>query len=100
MKKAKFASVLFILLSTVSYLFWPLSSEKFKIETDASAAEFKTAFLTKNGNTTEHELPNILLIMADDLGMSDLTLYGDGYPEIQLFQSLKLWKSSVTIAIK
>jgi arylsulfatase A-like enzyme len=80
-KKAKFTSGLFIMLSTIFYLFWPLSSEKFKIETDASAVEYKTAFLTKNGNTPEHELPNILLIMADDLGMSDLTLYGDGYPE-------------------
>lgn len=81
MKKAIFIAALFIVLSITFYLLWPLSSEKFKIETKASAIEFKNAFLTKKRDTTEHKLPNILLIMADDLGMSDMTLYGDGYPE-------------------
>jgi arylsulfatase A-like enzyme len=81
MKKNAFFTVLFIIPSFITYLLWPLSSGNFKIETDAAALAFKTEFLNRDVIPAKSEHPNILIIMVDDLGMSDLTLYGNGYPE-------------------
>ena len=69
------------MLILASYLFWPLSSSRFKIQLNKSLLSAKAAFLNGNSKNANTESPNILLIMVDDLGMADLTLYGKGYPE-------------------
>lgn len=69
---------LILLLSTITYLLWPLSSDGFEIRWEEEARQKKSDFLSSiqalDGNDS---VPNILLILVDDLGVSDLSFYGD-----------------------
>lgn len=76
-----------LLLFSVSLLavglvfgFWPLSSKQFEIVFDKEKIAEKQNFLStiKPSNS---EKPNIVIIIADDLGKTDISLYGN--PPIQ-----------------
>jgi len=81
MKSRKYnVSILLILLTAfIVYLLIPLKSDKFRIywDEDLSLAKndfllFQPVALKKQNN------PNIILIIVDDLGKTDISLYGEG----------------------
>ncbi|MFT4681588.1 MAG: arylsulfatase A-like enzyme [Granulosicoccus sp.] len=61
--------------------FWPLADPEIKIDFDKDAIGRKQEFLAGLKLDTSKQRPNILLILADDLGKTDISLYGD--PPIQ-----------------
>lgn len=76
------------LLPVLLFLFWPLASDKYHIETNHQALGNKREFLSKQKNDLAGERPNILLIVVDDLGLSDLSLYDNGYPQTPIIDRL------------
>jgi len=80
MKKKHFLLAVSVLLPIIAILLWPLSSAKFNIEIDRSAYTNKISFLESLTSDSVNDQPNILLIVVDDLGMADLSLYGDRFP--------------------
>ena len=72
--------VILLLIIAGAYLFWPLDSENFQIQVDQEKLASKQTFLKQIKTPASDSLPNILLIIVDDLGMADLSLYGEGYP--------------------
>lgn len=71
---------LFLLAILAAYGFWPLSNKKFEIVFDKEAIANKKEYLsTVNSDTAKR--PNIVIIIADDLGKTDISLYGN--PPIQ-----------------
>jgi arylsulfatase A-like enzyme len=71
-------SSIFIVVFT-AYLLYPLSSEEFDIDWDSEMTSRKQRYLE---NTlpfrNKSRNPNVLLIIVDDLGKTDITLYGEG----------------------
>ncbi len=65
-------------LTTLSYLLWPVAkSSDWNIVTDESALRYKQSYLQAIRQRSDHpEHPNVLLIVADDLGKHDISLYG------------------------
>jgi arylsulfatase A-like enzyme len=67
------------LIVVITYLLYPLRSEKFKINWDDELISYKKKFLNKTPeNRITHKKPNIVLIIVDDLGKTDITLYDKG----------------------
>ncbi len=62
------------------FMLWPLASDRFEITLDEAVLRQKANFLKSQTPEEKTQGPNILLIMVDDLGLSDLSLYGHGYP--------------------
>ena len=80
MKKRFFFLSILIFILLLIYLLWPLSSDRWDIQFNRTELAKKINFLEKEQGSTSDSLPNILLIVVDDLGMADLSLYGGGHP--------------------
>ena len=77
----KYSIIIFVftVISISAYLLWPLASDEFIINWDQKQIEAKKNFLLyKPVGQHVGNRPNIILIIVDDLGKTDITLYGEG----------------------
>ncbi len=67
-----------LIIATLGYLLWPVAkSTDWNIVTDQQALRFKQDYLRSiQLHHDSAEQPNVLLIVADDLGRHDISLYG------------------------
>jgi len=72
--------LLVILISLLMFGFWPMSSKNLEITFDQEKIQAKKEYLNSIVSDTSPK-PNIIIIMADDLGKTDISLYGN--PPIQ-----------------
>ncbi len=78
-RKYSIIILVFTVISFSSYLLWPLASDEFIINWDQQQIEAKKNFLLyKPVGQRVTNRPNIILIIVDDLGKTDITLYGEG----------------------
>lgn len=84
------ASTFVFLGILLTYLLWPLSSEKFAIRYDQAKIRFKKDFLNTvvPASFDEKKRPNIIIITADDLGKTDISLYGSPHVKTPHLDSL------------
>lgn len=69
--------ILIILFIAVLFLFWPINTNGKLIEPDKKLTEGKAAFLAqKDTSKSSEKKPNIIILLADDLGKYDISLYG------------------------
>lgn len=78
-RKTILLSALCIVL-LLAFGFWPITSKQFEITFDKEKIGNKTEYLQSLKSASE-PVPNIIIIMADDLGKTDISLYGS--PPIQ-----------------
>jgi len=78
LKRKKFIIILLVLLPILAFLLWPLSSADFAIREDPVSLEEKKTILNSITGSRDTNLPNIILITVDDLGMADVSLYDEG----------------------
>lgn len=62
-------------LATV-YLLFPINTDDRLVKVDEILAEGKRDFLAKPDSNTSHAKPNVIILLADDLGKYDISLYG------------------------
>ncbi len=68
--------LLIILAGLLTFLLWPLKSKDFAINWDEAAIKDKQKFLDSiRNNSPADSLPNIVLILVDDLGLYDMSYY-------------------------
>ncbi|MET7253167.1 sulfatase-like hydrolase/transferase [Dyadobacter fermentans] len=79
--KTRIRKPIFISLLLVAALalwaFWPLDSDSFLIPQDKNAVDRKEAFLNEPVRDSAFRKPNIIVLVADDLGKTDLPIYGN-----------------------
>jgi len=77
-RKILFLFLFVITIGCAAFLFRPVQSDKFKIYFDEQLIEGKQKFLSeKVTDLSKHNRPNIILILTDDLGQTDISLYGN-----------------------
>ena len=91
MKKRYF---LLLLLPIFAFSLWPLHHESWDISYDQSLLTSKARFLNTLSPSSDTSRPNIILIMADDLGKTDISLYGN--PHIQTTHLDQLGQGGIT----
>lgn len=74
-RKPLLFSTLFIVTGLLVVGFWPMSSRTFEIEFDQEKIAEKQEFLDSI-EPSDSARPNIVIIIADDLGKTDISLYG------------------------
>ena len=75
-KKIVFTILILLIIASV-FLFWPINTDGTLIKPDEKLAEGKSAFLSqKDTSKTSEKKPNIIILLADDLGKYDISLYG------------------------
>ncbi|MCF0072869.1 sulfatase-like hydrolase/transferase [Dyadobacter sp. CY261] len=70
-------AIALILTALAFWAFWPLGSDRFEIPQDEEAIKAKEIFLKEPIKDTSLRRPNIIVLVADDLGKTDLPIYGN-----------------------
>lgn len=69
--------ILGVILIALVFLFWPINTDGTLIQADKKLAEGKKEFLAeKDFVAVTEKQPNIIILLADDLGKHDISLYG------------------------
>jgi arylsulfatase A-like enzyme len=74
-------AVILVLALIIGFLALPRTSNEFDIVYDQEKIKAKEAFLAEKDTDTSQNRPNIIVIVADDLGKTDLALYGNTITE-------------------
>lgn len=74
MRRHVLLTALVVLAVFVAFALWPLGDPRLAIRVDTEAARTKQAFLAEPA-ARRSELPNVILIVADDLGKHDVSVY-------------------------
>ena len=85
-RKARRSLLLWLLIAggvviLLSFLLWPLKSRKFQIVFDQDKIVYRENYLAEKVDSAvlRKKQLNIILIIADDLGKTDISLYGSPY---------------------
>ena len=70
-------ALVFGLAALLAWCFWPIAEARWAIRFDAQAARGTKAFLQAPVAPSPHRPPNIVVILADDLGKYDTSIYAD-----------------------
>ncbi|OMQ12070.1 sulfatase-like hydrolase/transferase [[Flexibacter] sp. ATCC 35103] len=70
-------SIVIVLFLIALFLFWPINTDGTLIQPDKKLLAGKAAFLSEKISTdSSFKKPNIIILLADDLGKYDISLYG------------------------
>jgi arylsulfatase A-like enzyme len=67
--------VLLLLAGLLAFALWPAGDPRFAIEFDPDATHAAQGFLDRPDGRPARGLPNVVLVVADDLGKHDVSLY-------------------------
>lgn len=81
-----------ILTPLLVFLLYPLGSPEYAIVFDEAKINFRKDFLAKKPAVADSSVrrPNIIVILADDLGKTDISLYGSPYVKTPNIDSIGL----------